>query len=78
MMKKTEIKKILDSALTTQDQVRPALESLIRVYGSRRAADYLNIPQSSVSTFMSGASWSLSKMIVALSVLYEHMGEATE
>ena len=74
-MKKSEIKKILDSALTTQDQVRPALESVIRVYGSRRAADYLKIPQSSVSTFMSGASWSLSKMIVALSVLYTHMGE---
>jgi predicted XRE-type DNA-binding protein len=78
MMKKSEIKKILDSALTTQDQVRPALESLIRVYGSRRAAEYLKLPQSSVSQFMSGGPWSLSKMIVALSVLFEHMEEVTE
>jgi hypothetical protein len=77
-MKKYEIKKILDSALTTQDQVRPALEAVIRVYKTKVAADYLNLPQSSVSAFMSGGSWSLSKMIVALSVLYEHMGEATE
>jgi hypothetical protein len=77
-MKKTDIKKVLDTALTTQDQVRPALESLIRVYGSRRAADYLGLHQPAVSAFLTGASWSLSKMIVALSVLYTHMEEATE
>ena len=74
-MNRQDIKKILDTALTTQEQVRPALEAVIRMYGSRRAAEYLKLPQSSVSAFMSGASWSLSKMIVALSVLYEHMEE---
>jgi hypothetical protein len=77
-MKKTDIKKVLDTALTTQDQVRPALESLIRHYRTGVAAKYLNLSASSISAFLTGTSWSLSKMIVALSVLYTHMDEATE
>lgn len=74
-MKKTEIKKILDSALVTQEQVRPALEAIIRQYGTTRAAAYLGIRQPGVSQFLTGTSWSLSKMIVSLSVLYEHVDE---